>query len=128
MLQNRPIMLCGNSLEIALLCLGLVLFCSHGSCLCSHYAHAYYTIHIRSPLIDCLFPVRCPRLLLPAASLPFFSQVGHIMPMRKSIKRFVTVLPCSIIQDDLCCSGLVLSNVTFRYDIGSQRLEELRGF
>ena len=34
-------MLCGNSLEIGLLCLGLVLFCSHGSCLCSHYAHAY---------------------------------------------------------------------------------------
>ena len=46
MLQNRPIMLCGNSLEIALLCLGLVLFCSHGSFLCSHYAHAYYTIDI----------------------------------------------------------------------------------
>ena len=38
-----------------------------------------------------MFPVRRTRLLLPAASLPFFSQVRH-MRMRKSIKRYMTVL------------------------------------
>ena len=41
MLQNAPIMLCRNSLKIPLLCLSLVLFCSHSSCLCSHYAHSH---------------------------------------------------------------------------------------
>ena len=41
MLQNVPIMLCRNSLRIPLLCLGLVLFCSHSFCLSSHYAHSH---------------------------------------------------------------------------------------
>ena len=48
-------------------------------------------VAVRPPLIDCLFPIRCSRLLLPVASLPFFSQVRHTR-MRKSIKRYVTVL------------------------------------
>ena len=51
----------------------------------------YKNSHVRPPLIDCLFPVRCPRLLLPATSLPFFSQVRH-MRMCKSIKRYVMVM------------------------------------
>ena len=41
MLQNAPIMLCRNSLKIPLLCLSLVLFCSHSFCLCSHYSHSH---------------------------------------------------------------------------------------
>ena len=54
--------------------------------------------YLRPPLIDCLFPVRRPHLLLPAASLPFFSQVRH-MRMGKSIKRYVTVLELTTHHD-----------------------------
>ena len=69
---------------------------------------------IRPPLIDCLFPVRRPRPLLPAASLPFFSQIRH-MRMRKSIKRYVTVLELIDSHHDIESSRTIFALVDLYY-------------
>ena len=68
---------------------------------------------IRPPLIDCLFPVRRPRPL-PAASLPFFSQIRH-MRMRKSIKRYVTVLELIDSHHDIQLSRTIFALVDLYY-------------
>ena len=69
---------------------------------------------VRPPLIDCLFPVPRPRLLLPAASLPCFSQVRH-MRMRKSIKRYVTVLELTDPHHDVQLSRTIFATVDLYY-------------
>ena len=87
-------------------------------------------LSFRPPLIDCLFPVRRPRLLLPAASLPLFRQVRH-MRMRKSIKRYVTVLERITMFNYPGRSSLdelVLSNATFRCDICSNDWKNCEDF
>ena len=68
----------------------------------------------RPPLIDCLFPARRPRLLLPATSLPFSSQVRH-MHMRKSIKRYETVLELTNPHHDVELFRMIFATVDLYY-------------
>ena len=81
-----------------------------------------YSAEIRPPLIDCLFPVRRPRLLLPAASHPFFSQVRH-MRMRKSIKRYVTVLEHTNPHQDVQLFRTIFATVDLYYPTRSFRCD-----